>query len=182
MSRIRVFIATSLDGFIAGPGGDLSWLPETVAEYPTAPGGPYSYDSFMENVGALLMGRTTYDTVRGFDVPWPYGDTPVLVATHRALDEDPPESVTAVSGSMEEMIAAAKAAAAGKDVYLDGGSLIGQAAQAGLLDEIIITRIPVALGSGHPLFGPMAAPFRMRVEGVHQLPGGLFQVVAVPAS
>jgi len=103
-NRVCVFIASSVDGFIAGVDDDLSWLPaaETGEEENPHPsvGDPNAleYEEFIEGVGALLMGRRTYDVVRGFGIPWPYGDLPVLVATSRPLDTDPPPKVEAVDG------------------------------------------------------------------------------------
>ncbi|MFM8828704.1 MAG: dihydrofolate reductase family protein [Actinomycetota bacterium] len=141
---IRAFIAMSRDGFIAGPGDDLSWLPDGHA------GEDYGYDAFMAGVGAILMGRRTHDVVAGFGIDWPYGDTPVLVATHRPLGTDEP-SVRAVSGTPAELVAEARAAAGERDVYVDGGLMIQQVLGAGLLDEMIVTVIPVALGEGGPL-------------------------------
>lgn len=141
---IRAYVAMSRDGFIAGPADDLSWLPDGHA------GEDYSYEQFMAEVGAVLMGRRTHDVVAGFGIDWPYGDTPVLVATHRPLDTDEP-SVRAASGTAAELVAEARAAAGDRDVYVDGGLLIQQVLDAGLLDEMIVTVIPVDLGRGIPL-------------------------------
>jgi len=80
----------------------------------------------------------------------------VLVATRRALDADPPDSVQSLSGSIEVLVAQALETAGGKDVYLDGGDIIRQALDAGLVDELIVTLIPVALGKGRPLFAGVA--------------------------
>ena len=112
--RLRVYIAMSLDGFIAGPDHDLSWLtgadPDAPSEAPPGDTDPdaLTYEDFMSTVGALLMGRSTYDVVRGFDVPWPYGETPVLVATTRPLDGGAPSTVRAVSGPISDIVSAAK--------------------------------------------------------------------------
>ncbi|MBM3635013.1 MAG: dihydrofolate reductase [Actinobacteria bacterium] len=141
---IRVFIAMSRDGFIAGPDDDLSWLPDGHA------GEDYGYEAFMAAVGGLLMGRRTHDVVAGFGIDWPYGDRPVLVATHRPLDADEP-TVRAVSGTPAELVAEARAVAGDRDVYVDGGLMIQQVLGAGLLDEMIVTVIPVDLGEGVPL-------------------------------
>ena len=176
--RVRVFLASSLDGFIAGPDDDLSWLPtdeELINSTDADPDG-LEYDEFIAGVGALLMGRRTYDVVRGFDVPWPYGDRPVLVATHRPLDDDPPSTVSAVSGAIEALIAQAKDLAGSLDVYLDGGTLIRQAAEAGLIDDLTITLAPIALGSGHPLFAGMAARYRLEIASHHRSAGGMLQM------
>lgn len=154
-ARVRVYIACSLDGFIAGADNDLSWLPQED-DAPDPPGwqrdpGAIEYADFIANVGALLMGRGTFDVVQGFGVDWPYGDRPVLVPTHRPLETDVP-TVRAVSGSISDLVAEALAAADGKDVYIDGGVLIRDALDAGLIDDMIITMSPTVLGSGHPLF------------------------------
>ena len=137
--KTQYYTASTLDGFIAGPGDDLSWL--TGPEGPSAGGPPapsdpgaLSYEAFTANVGALLMGRRTYDVVRGFDMPWYYGEMPVLVATTRPLDDGAPPTVRAVSGDIREMVAEAKRSAAPKNVYLDGGLLIRQAAEADLIE------------------------------------------------
>ena len=155
--RIRVFIACSLDGFIAGEGNDLSWLhaPEGGAAAPEgAPPDDHGYGAFMADVGALLMGRGTYDVVTGFDA-WPNGERPVLVATTRSLQPAVP-SVRAVHGPIDVLVAEARAAAGGQDVYLDGGDLIRQALDADLIDELVVSMLPVVLGAGHPLFAGVA--------------------------
>jgi len=90
MGRVRVFIASSVDGFIAGPDDELDWLSGREGVEDT-------FTPFMEGVGAMLMGRRTYDVVAGFDAPWPYGATPVLVATSRAM-EPKERTVRAVHG------------------------------------------------------------------------------------
>jgi len=177
--RARVFIASSLDGFIAGEGDDLSWLPQPSEDEPLE---DHGYDAFMTEVGALLMGRRTYDTVRGFDVDWPYGDTPVLVATRRALDAEPPATVKALSGSIEMLVAQALETASGKDVYLDGGEIIRQALDAGLVDELIVTLIPVALGKGQPLFAGVAQRHRFEVADCRAFAHGMVQLRLVPKS
>jgi dihydrofolate reductase len=143
--RVRVFCASSLDGFIAGEGDDLSWL------LPPVPGGSdHGFGAFLAGVGALLMGRRTYDVVAGFDGAWPYGDRPVLVATHRPL-EPARAQVRPVRGPIGGLVAQARAAALGRDVYLDGGVLIRDALDEGLVDELVVTIVPAVLGRGVPL-------------------------------
>lgn len=145
--RICVFLATSLDGHIAGPGDDLGWLPG-----PDALGDDGGFGAFLAGVGALLMGRRTLDVVAGFGGPWPYGDRPVLVATHRPLPEVPGAALRAVSGEIGALVALAREAAGAGHVYLDGGILVRQALDAGLVDELTLTTIPVLLAGGVPLF------------------------------
>lgn len=160
----RVFIACSQDGFIAGPDDDLSWLPQPPE------GEDYGYAAFMAGIGALLMGRNTYRVVEGFEGPWPYGETPVLVATRRPLEPKAP-TVRAVQGNIAALLAEADAAAQGKDVYVDGGELIRQALRAGLLDELIISYVPVLLGGGAPLFDSVEDRARLELLETKELPG-----------
>lgn len=151
-SRVRVYMACSLDGYIAGPQDDLSFLQD--APPPSAldvhDPGVLSFEDFMGQVGAMLMGRTTHDVVAGFGV-WPYGDTPVLVPTHRPLTAAA-DTVQPVSGDIRELVAQARALAGDGDVYVDGGSLIRQALDAQLVDELCVTLVPTLLGDGVRLF------------------------------
>ena len=148
--RIRVYIACSLDGYIAGPDHDLSWLPDPNT-LDLGGQSAITYQDFMAEVGALLMGRTTYDVVQGLGIPWPYGATPVLVATHRPLTSAP-ETARALKGDIDALLDEALRVADGGDVYLDGGALIRQALDAGRVDELIVTQIPALLGAGSPLY------------------------------
>ena len=174
--RVRVFIACSLDGFIAGPGDDLSWLPTPEQASPDETG----YDAFMREVGVLLMGRRTFEVVQGFGGEWPYGDCPVRVATHRPL-VGAPATVEPLHGSIAELVAAARLVAGERDVYLDGGLLIRQALDAGLIDELILTYVPVVLGAGIPLFAGAARRHTLRAESSQRLACGLVQLRLVPA-
>lgn len=177
--RVRVYLAMSLDGFIAGEGDDLSFLSDAEEDHRPLDGA-LSYEEFFADIGALLMGRRTYDVVRGFDVPWPYGDHPVLVASTRDLDADPPAGVRRVEGGIESLVAEAKAVAGGRDVYLDGGALVRQACAAGLVDDLTLTIAPTALGSGHPLFAGLSERYPMEIVGVHRFSGGMLQLRLVP--
>lgn len=174
--RVRVFIACSLDGFLAGPGDDLSWLPPPEQASPDETG----FEAFMREVGVLLMGRRTFEVVQGFGGEWPYGDCPVRVATHRPL-VGAPATVEPLHGSIAELVAAARLVAGERDVYLDGGLLIRQALDAGLVDELILTYVPVVLGAGIPLFAGAARRHTLRTESSKQLAGGLVQLRLVPA-
>jgi dihydrofolate reductase len=155
-ARVRVYIACSLDGFIAGPDDDLSWLPQEANIEAQSDSGAVGFDEFLSDVGALLMGRRTYDVVTRLTETLPYGERPILVATNREIEEPLPW-VQEVQGSISEMIEEALKAANGKDVYLDGGNLIRQGLEAGRVDELIITMVPRLLGQGVPLFTGLAA-------------------------
>lgn len=172
--RARVFVASSLDGFIAGEGDDLSWLPQ-----PEPGGSDHGFGAFLEEVGSLLMGRRTLDVVSGFAGAWPYGERPVLVATHRPLASSVP-TVRGVCGPIAELVAQARDAAAGLDVYLDGGDLIRQALDAGLVDELTVTVVPTVLGRGIPLFAGVARPHRLLLARNETLSGGLVQLTLRP--
>ncbi len=110
-SRVRVYLGCSLDGCIAGPDHDLSFLQAPgPSDAPPADPDALDYASFMEQIGAILMGRTTHDVVAGMGIDWPYGETPVLVATTRALEPIAP-TVQARSGDIRALVDAAKSAA-----------------------------------------------------------------------
>lgn len=190
-SRARVYIASSLDGFIAGPDDDLSWLtgtepgdrgPEPEGGWPAADPEAVTFEAFMADVGALLMGRRTYDVVRSFGPGSPYGEVPVLVATSRPLDDDPPPAFRRVDGSIEELVAEANRVARGKDVYLDGGSLIRQAADAGLIDDLIVTLAPIALGDGRPLFAGLEKRCPLEILSARRFAEGMLQLHLRPRS
>ena len=139
-----------------------------------------NFEEFMSDVGALLMGRRTYDAVAAFGGDWPYGERPVLVATHRPLDPSPP-GVRAVAGDISTMVAAAREAAADKDVYLDGGNLIRQAMDAGLVDDLIVTIVPVLLGEGHALFAGVTKRHSLEFLEHHGFGGSMVQLRCRPA-
>ena len=151
MSKVQVYCAISLDGFLAGPDDDLSWLNASNPE--PAELGTIGFPAFMAQTGVMLMGRQTFDVVMSFGVDWPYGATPVLIATSRPLPDDAPTTVMACSGDIRALCEQAKEIAGDKkNVYLDGGSLISQALDAGCVDELILTVAPVLLGRGAPLY------------------------------
>ncbi len=183
-SQVQVYVACSLDGFIAGPDHDLSWLPGSSGEagdhHPEKDPGALEWEDFIQDIGAMLMGRSTYDVVRGFDVPWPYGEMPVCVATRRELDPDPPATVQAVTGTIDEVVGNAREAAGGKDVYLDGGNLIRQAAEANLVDRWIVTYAPVVLGKGISLFAGLENYYNLEITGHYRYAFGMVQIHARP--
>lgn len=176
----HVFIATSVDGFIARSNGDIDWLTDTPGE---TPAGDSGYDEFFASVDHLLMGRGTYEKVLTFD-RWPYGDRPVLVlsstlmpATQSPRSADAAPRVQVVR-SLAEAVAALNAAGAAH-VYIDGGKVVQACLAADLVDDLTITRIPVLLGEGIPLFGalPGALPGDIRLEtrAVAEIGAGMIQ-------
>jgi dihydrofolate reductase len=155
--KVRVYVACSLDGFMAGVNDDLSWLPGATpesdkietpdADDPEA--GCVSYEQFISEVGAIVMGRTTLEVLLAFGGEWPYGEMPILVATNRPL-RPVAETVKAVQGDIGTIIADAKKLAGEKDVYVDGGEMIRQAIDARLVEDFTVTVAPIILGEGRP--------------------------------
>jgi dihydrofolate reductase len=164
MQRTHVFVGASLDGFIAGPNDELDWLGGSEGEAPD------SFGPFFAQIGAVLMGRRSYDVISGFTGPWQYGDTPMLIATHRPLTTER-ASVRAVQGSITELVAQARQTAGERDVYVDGGVLIRSALDAGLVDEITVTVVPMVLGRGIALFAGAAQRHPLQLIG-HRTVGG----------
>lgn len=179
-SRIRVYLGCSLDGCIAGPDDDLSWLHEDGAGQGEPPPAPDALDfaTFMGQVGAMLMGRRTYDTVAKMGV-WPYGETPVLVATRRPLDPVQP-TIRPIAGSITELLAEAQRVAGDKDVYLDGGALVRQALDAGRVDEMVLTYLPILLGDGVRLFDGLTTRSHWRFAQHTRMGHGMLQVTLRP--
>ena len=163
-----VFIATSLDGFIARPDGALDWLP-TDPE-------PHGYDEFMARIDSIVIGRKTYEIVLAFDA-WPYGKKQVVVLSTRPSELAPPPANAVchmMAGTPQEVVAwLAKRGL--KHSYVDGGITVQRFLDAGLIQRVTITRIPVLLGSGIPLFGPLAHDVRLEHIGTRSYPSGLVQ-------
>jgi len=165
--KMSVFIGASVDGFIARPGGELDWLP---------PGGgeEHGYEAFMESVDALVIGRKTYETVLSFDA-WPYGKKPVFVLSTRSLVPAPAGAVVEhLSGSPDE-IASQLEARGVSHAYVDGGITIQRFLRAGLIQRIIITRVPVLIGDGIPLFGVTGRDIPLKHIATRHYPSGLVQ-------
>jgi dihydrofolate reductase len=151
--KVSVYIATSLDGYIARVDGGLDWLNEASATVPD--GEDLGFRAFMDSVDALIMGRKTYEKVLSSG-EWPYGETPV-VALSRSVISFAPSMPDSVSHSSEPpRVLLERLSAEGiEHVYVDGGTTVQGFLSDGLVDEIKVTVIPVILGGGMPLFGPM---------------------------
>jgi len=165
--KVSVFVGTSLDGFIARVDGALDFLP---------PGGgePHGYEEFMATVDALVIGRKTYETVLAFDA-WPYGAKPVCVLSTHPLAPAPVGAVVEpMSGSPVEIVS--RLAGRGiRHVYVDGGITIQGFLRAGLVQRLVITRVPVLVGSGIPLFGPIPHDIALRHVSTRTYDSGLVQ-------
>ena len=146
-----VFIATSLDGFIARTSGEIDWLENANANVPE--GEDCGYYAFMKSVDTLVMGRKTYEQILSFG-QWPYGSKPVIVLSSQQI-EIPSPLVQTVSHSSEspQQLCDRLVQEVTQRLYVDGGVTIQKFLAAGLIDNITITVIPVILGRGIPLFG-----------------------------
>ncbi len=165
--KASVFIATSLDGFIARPNDDLDWLP---------PGGgeEHGYEAFMATVDALVIGRRSFEKVLTFD-QWPYGEKPVFVLSTRQLAPAPAGAVVERMSGTPTDVVSQLAARGVRHIYVDGGITIQRFLQAGLIQRLIITRIPVLLGAGIPLFGSLRQDIVLQHVGTRQYASGMVQ-------
>lgn len=164
--KCSAYIATSVDGFIAGPGGDIEWL--NRPEYAAAEMQGLGYAEFVSTVDALVMGRNTYEKVLTFDT-WPYGETPVVVLSNGTvtIPAEAQARVRVEAGAPQEIVA--RLAAEGmRHLYIDGGITIQRFLAARLIDEITITRIPILLGEGIPLFGMVGVEQKLQL--LHAVP------------
>jgi dihydrofolate reductase len=170
-----VFVGTSLDGFIARPNGDFDFL--------TASGeAPPGFDEFLASVDAIVMGRNTFEIVLTL-AAWPYGDKRVVVLSSKSVDLSAARGgvVEQMAGPPEQIVAQLAASGA-RHIYVDGGITIQQFLRAGLIHRLTITRIPVLIGEGIPLFGSLAHDIQLRHITTRDYPGGAvrseYQVVA----
>jgi dihydrofolate reductase len=164
---VSVFVGTSLDGFIARPNGDLDFLPEGGGE-------PHGYNEFFASVDALVIGRKTFETVLNFGT-WPYGKKHVYVLSTRPLVPVPPGAVVErMSGDPAEILSQLAARGVGH-VYVDGGITIQRFLRAGLVQRLIVTRVPVLIGEGIPLFGAVPRDILLRHVSTRQYASGLVQ-------
>ena len=172
---VSVFVGTSVDGFIARLNGALDFLPLGGGE-------PHGYDEFIASVDALVIGRNTFEIVLAFR-EWPYGDKRVVVLSSRPLDLSALRGgrVEQMTGTPAEIVS--KLAAGGaQHLYVDGGITIQRFLRAGLVQRLIVTRVPVLIGEGIPLFGSLPRDVRLRHVSTQHYPSGLvkseYQVAA----
>ena len=174
MTTCSVFIATSLDGFISRTDGSIDWLNEASALVPK--GEDSGYREFMSTVDALVMGRNTFEQVLSFGGVWPYGSTPVVVLSRqlKSLPDDVPATVSVTEETPEKLIQRLSAEGL-KHLYIDGGLTIQSFLAAGLIDEIIITTVPILLGGGKPLFGPLPGDVKLELVSSQAFDFGFVQ-------
>ncbi|WP_243288702.1 dihydrofolate reductase family protein [Geothrix terrae] len=165
---VSVFVGASVDGFIARLNHDLDWLPEGGGE-------AHGYEEFLAGIDALVIGRKTFKKVLTFD-PWPYGSKRVVV-----LSGQPLRLPSAIGSAVEQMagspaeIVARLAERGATNLYVDGGITIQRFLRAGLVDRLIITRVPVLIGEGIPLFSTLPHDIHLRHVATRSFPSGLVQ-------
>jgi dihydrofolate reductase len=168
----HVFIATSLDGYIARPDGGLDWLLSR-----DAPGEDHGYDDFLSRMDGIVMGRRSFEAVQALGVPWPYPKSVVVLSRTLAPADLPAEFRGRVEVTSEAPRALFErlSRSGWHRVYVDGGAVIRSFLAAGLIADLILTRIPVLIGQGLPLFGPLTGDLPLRHEGTRAFPSGLVQ-------
>jgi dihydrofolate reductase len=169
-----VFLGMSVDGFIARPDGDLSWLTggdESGGAPDDGAGGDFGFADFVSGIDALVMGRGTYDVIAPLE-EWPYGGRPVhVLSTTLAPGADP--RIT-VHRSFDEAVTAATTAGY-RRVYVDGGRTVHEFLAAGLVSDLTLSRVPVLIGAGHTPFGELPADLRLEHVRTQTFPGGMVQ-------
>lgn len=147
----KVFIATSLDGYIADKNGRIDWL----HSIPNPDNIDMGYGEFNSQIDALLMGRITFETVLGFDIDWPY-QKPVFVLSNTLTEipEKYKDKAYLVKGTVKEIIGNIHKKGFYR-LYIDGGKVIQSFLKEDLIDNMVITIIPTLLGSGIPLFSDL---------------------------
>ncbi|MDB6078094.1 MAG: bifunctional deaminase-reductase-like protein [Akkermansiaceae bacterium] len=171
MITAHVFIAISLDGFIARADGDIGWLLER-----DDPAEDHGYAAFIADKDMIVMGRGSYEKVLTFD-PWPY-DLPVLVLSEQLADAPVPEALKGkvrFSNHTPKNVIEKLAEENVRQIYVDGGLLVQSFLREGLISDMVITTVPVLIGSGKPLFGALAQDIDLRLVSSRSFPSGLVQ-------
>lgn len=167
MLYASVFVGASLDGFIARTNGELDFLEAGGGE-------PHGYEEFMATVDAMVIGRKAYETVLGFG-GWAYGTKPVFVLSTRPIAPAPPGAVMEqMSGAPADIVSRLAARGIGH-IYVDGGVTIQGFLRAGMITRLIVTRVPVIIGTGIPLFGPLDRDVALEHVATRTYAGGLVQ-------
>jgi dihydrofolate reductase len=172
MPTLQLYIAASLDNYIARPDGSTDWLPTETGE-------DYGYDAFLEGVDTVVMGAKTYETILGFGIEWPYPQQKSYVFT-RKTDRPADPNVRFISEDPCDFVRKLKAQP-GKDIWLAGGGQINTLLlEAGLIDELILFIQPIVLGNGLPLFAGKVTDSSFEVKASKAYPSGMLQLNLLP--
>jgi dihydrofolate reductase len=169
--RVSVFLAVSLDGYIAREDGSLDWL----SLVQTDPAEDTGYEAFMASIDALLVGRHTYETALTFD-PWPYRGKRVVVLTSRTATSRHGETFS--HDSLPSLVKRLGEEGVNR-IYLDGGTTIRQGLQAGIVTDMTLSWVPLLLGSGIPLFEKGLPETHWHLQSSRSFPSGLLQATYV---
>jgi dihydrofolate reductase len=168
MARVRFYVATSLDGFIADAQGSVDWLAPYDASL-------YGYDDYFASVGALIMGRRTFELIRAFGEDWPYKGKPVFVLSSHPLGRAPAGVMTASSGIRDALMQARQATP--KDIWIVGGAVTMQSAlEEGVVDLMELFLVPVLLGTGLTLLNDLRFRQPLLFEGIEAFPDGVVKL------
>ena len=168
MARIRFYVATSLDGFIADREGSVDWLAPYDARL-------YGYDNFLAEIGALIMGRRTYEVINAIGEEWPYAGKPVYVLTSQSLG-NVPRGVMPTSHGLAGAVQLAGEATR-NDIWIVGGAVTMQAAlDDDLVDLIEMYLVPVLLGSGLSLLNELKRSHTLIFDGIEAFPDGVVKL------
>lgn len=172
--KLILYIAMSLDGYIAKQDDDISFLTAVEQE-----GEDYGYSKFIETIDAVILGRKTYDKILAMGSDWPYGDRKVYVLTRTPKPDS--GNIQFYSGSLTELISTLKSEE-GKHIYCDGGAeTVHQLLQEDLIDELTISIIPVFLGDGIRLFKGGLQELKLQLISVKSFEKGLVQMRYIQA-
>mgnify|MGYP002640353640 CR=1 FL=1 len=171
--KITVFMATSLDGFIADKDGKVDWLNDLAVDQDSNE--DYGFQTLLSSVDRLVMGRNTFDQVLKFDT-WGYAELPVTVISHRSTPTQLPKNakITFLGGT-PEVLMETFTKAGDKHIYLDGGDLVRQFLNAELITEIITTSVPVLLGDGISLFHQPLSDLEWHIKETKNYPNGFIR-------
>ncbi|AJT40833.1 dihydrofolate reductase family protein [Psychromicrobium lacuslunae] len=174
MGITQYYLASSIDGFLAESDGGLDWL----LQFEGFEGQSEAYQEFYQGVGAIVMGADTYRFVLE-EMPggWPYPGLPCWVFSNHELPGYQGEDIRFVSGEVSEIAREASSAAGQRNVWLlGGGQLAGQFQRAGLIDELILTIVPVLLGSGRPIMPLSQSSPELQLLGQRQFGRGIIEL------
>ncbi len=173
MTNVSVYIAASVDGFIAREDGALDWLPG--ADGSGGDGEDYGYAEFVSCIDYLVMGRNSFEKVLSFG-DWPY-DIPVIVLSSRPIEipKDLQSRVESMHAVTPQQVLEQLSARGAEHLYIDGGATIQRFLRAGLIDRLIVTCVPILLGQGIPLYGELTTDIHLKHIGSRSYPSGLVQ-------
>lgn len=168
MASVRFYVATSLDGFIADGEGSVEWMAPFDARL-------YGYDRFIADIGALIMGRRTFELIRATGEEWPYRGKPVFVLSSQSLGPMPAGVAIAARGLWDGLQQARKATA--RDIWIVGGAVTMQSAlDDGLVDIMELFLVPVLLGTGLSLLNDLSRRPKLLFDGIEAFPDGVVKL------